>query len=217
MSIVNIVCVCVSLCQLRYYWFFVRGIYRWRVKFPHKGSVKRQAFPCHFVIMKTWSYMGLSTVFQSAIKCLTCVSFGMVSYYTKYSLCDIIEVWQRQTWSARLVALRLLVDNLSHIQYALFFTQTLKNPLKWHINRIWPDKRYFLSALDLPAVLQCRLEHRTLISQKATMPRPLGRDIGCLLWIVCVCVCVKPCQLRLVGSLWGKYAGDWWIFLTKGQ
>ena len=134
----------------------MRGIYRWRVKFPHKGSVKRQAFPCHFVIMKTWSYMGLFTVFQSAIKCLTCVSFGMVSYYTKYSLCDIIEVWQRQTWSARLVALRLLVDNLSHIQYALFFTQTLKNPLKWHINRIWPDKRYFLSSLDLPAVLQCR-------------------------------------------------------------
>ena len=33
------------------HWPFVRGIRRWPVEYPHKRSITREMFPCHFV---TW-------------------------------------------------------------------------------------------------------------------------------------------------------------------
>ena len=39
-----------------HYWPFVKGIHRWPVDSPHKGSVKREAFPCYNVILLKEKY-----------------------------------------------------------------------------------------------------------------------------------------------------------------
>ena len=70
------------------YWSFVRGIHRWPVDSPHKGTVMQQSFPCPDVIMDTYVVLVIRTrvfsrhaVFSQHRKILRVLYRGQVDIY----------------------------------------------------------------------------------------------------------------------------------------
>ena len=75
---------------------FVRGIHRWPVKSPHKGTVTRKMFPFHDVIM--WTHMNcISTNTKQSTAKLFVESIDRIYTFPQKLCIFILEQWRLVT------------------------------------------------------------------------------------------------------------------------